>query len=121
MTMSQERFNELDANGGTLTPAEQAAGWHYCPEFDFMLTMGEGPDPCPCGIHGDSPLQLTRPEPHGTRDPLDLVVYDPNDDPVPHWTDEELTAALIKCKAEADAYDKNLAQEMKAAHPEDPS
>lgn len=44
-----------------------------------------------------------------------LVVYDPNDDPVPHWTDEELTAALIKSKAEADAYDKNLAQEMKAA------
>ena len=115
--MSQERFNELDANGGTLTPAEQAAGWHYCPEFDFMLTMGEGPGPCPCGIHGDSPLQLTRPEPHGTRDPLELVVYNPNE-PVSHMTDEEVTAHLaegIKCKAEADAYDKNLAQEMKAA------
>ena len=69
MTMSQQRYNELDANGGTLTPAEQAEGWHFCPEFDGLLTMGEGPGPCPCGIHGDSPLQLTRdPEPHGTRD-----------------------------------------------------
>jgi hypothetical protein len=67
--MSQQRYNELDANGGTLTPAEQAEGWHFCPEFDGLLTMGEGPGPCPCGIHGDSPLQLTRdPEPHGTRD-----------------------------------------------------
>jgi hypothetical protein len=67
--MSQQRYNELDANGGTLTPAEQAEGWHFCPEFDGLLTMGEGPGPCPCGIHGDSPLQLTRdPEPHGSRD-----------------------------------------------------
>ena len=114
MTMSQERFNELDANGGTLTPAEQALGWHYCPEFDFMLTMGEGPGPCPCGIHGDSPLQLTRPEPHGSRDPLDLVVYDPNA-LVPEMTDEEITAHLIKGKAEADEFDDNLAEEMKAA------
>ena len=47
-------------------------------------------------------------------DPLSLVVYDPNE-PVPHLTDEQLTAALIKGKAEADAYDDNLAQEMKAA------
>lgn len=151
MIMSQERYNELDANGGTLTPAEQAAGWHFCPEFDGLLTMGEGPGPCPCGIHGDSPLQLTRdPEPHGTRDtfvpppklnkfgdpiktfeeqladikariasieadPLDLLVYDPNDDPVPHMSDEHLTAALIKGKAEADAMDDNLVQEMQIA------
>ena len=74
MTMSQQRYNELDANGGPLTPAEQAEGWHFCPEFDGLLTMGEGPGPCPCGIHGDSPLQLTRdPEPHGTREPIDLI------------------------------------------------
>ena len=67
--MTPERFAELDANGGTLTPAEQALGWHFCHEFDGLLTMGEGPGPCPCGIHGDSPLQLTRdPEPHGSRD-----------------------------------------------------
>ena len=105
MTMSQQRYNELDANGGTLTPAEQAEGWHYCPEFDFMLTMGEGPGPCPCGIHGDSPLQLTRPEPHGSRDTFV---------PPPDKTDEEMTAALIKNQIEADAYDANLAQEMKA-------
>ena len=139
--MTPERFAALDASGGPLTPAEQAEGWHFCPEFDGLLTMGEGPGPCPCGIHGDSPLQLTRdPEPHGTRDtfvpppqkldkfgfpirtleqqladlkesidpdPLSLVVYDPNA-PVDHLTDEELTAALIKGKAEADAMDNNM-------------
>lgn len=135
MTMSQERFNELDANGGTLTPAEQAAGWHYCPEFDFMLTMGEGPGPCPCGIHGDSPLQLTRdPEPHGSRDTfvpppvksdiellreklisMDAIKEIDLGGCPPDKTDEEMIAALIECKAESDAYDKNLAQEMKAA------
>ena len=48
-------------------------------------------------------------------DPLDLVVYDPNDDPVPHMSDEHLTAALIKGKAEADAMDSNLIQEMQIA------
>jgi len=47
-------------------------------------------------------------------DPLSLVVYDPNE-PVPHLTDEQLTAALIKGKAEADAMDDNLVQEMQIA------
>jgi hypothetical protein len=28
--------------GDTLTPDQLAAGWHYCPAFDGLLTQGEG-------------------------------------------------------------------------------
>jgi hypothetical protein len=31
-------------DGDTLTPAQLAAGWHYCPAFDGLLTQGESED-----------------------------------------------------------------------------
>ena len=37
-------------DGDNLTPEQIAAGWHYCPEFDYLLTQGEGDGPeCVCG------------------------------------------------------------------------
>jgi len=37
--------------GDTLTPAQVADGWHYCPAFDGLLTRGENPSGthCFCG------------------------------------------------------------------------
>ena len=39
--------------GDTLTPAQLAAGWHYCPAFDGLLTQGEG-DNGTCFCNRDS-------------------------------------------------------------------
>lgn len=34
----------------SLTSEQIRAGWHYCPEFDYLLTKGEGDGPvCLCG------------------------------------------------------------------------
>lgn len=35
--MTDERLNELWKTGGELTPAEISKGWHYCPDWDFMI------------------------------------------------------------------------------------
>ena len=178
--MTPERRIQIEEHDSPLTANELALGWHFCPEFDGMLTSGEPTNRdtpkdllvCACGnkINPNTCITYEGEEPHGTRDtfvpppvksdiellreklismdaiteidiggcpPLKYVkytdeqldqmqsvrdamsdnpmVYDPNNDPVPHCTDEELTAALIKHQVEADAYDKNLAQEMKVA------
>ena len=45
------KIAEIEARkDGVLTPAEIARGWHYCPEFDGLLTIGEvlGGDQCIC-------------------------------------------------------------------------
>ena len=155
--MTPERRERIEEHDSPLTANELALGWHFCPEFDGMLTSGEPTNRdtpealliCACGnkINPNTCITYEGEEPHGTRDtfvpppqkldkfgfpirtleqqladlkesidpdPLSLVVYDPNA-PVDHLTDEELTAALIKGKAEADAYDNNLVQEMKVA------
>ena len=40
--------------GDTLTPDQLAAGWHYCPAFDGLLTQGERPEGgCFCGFRGE--------------------------------------------------------------------
>ena len=39
--------------GDTLTPDQLAAGWHYCPAFDGLLTQGEG-DNGTCFCNRDS-------------------------------------------------------------------
>lgn len=40
--MSPERYRELDtAVTPTLTPEERAEGWHFCPDWDYLL-VGPG-------------------------------------------------------------------------------
>lgn len=39
--MNRERQRELDESGEKLTPEEMREGWHYCPDFDELLTQGE--------------------------------------------------------------------------------
>ena len=36
--MNKQRYIELDRDGGKLTQEEMREGWHYCPEWDYMLT-----------------------------------------------------------------------------------
>lgn len=35
--MTKERYNKLDSGEGNLTHEELKEGWHFCPEWDFML------------------------------------------------------------------------------------
>lgn len=42
--MTDERYRELDASDGPLTIEEQREGWHFCREFDLLLTQGEQRD-----------------------------------------------------------------------------
>ncbi len=43
--MTTERYLELDRDEEThLTASELAEGWHFCPEFDGLLTQGECKD-----------------------------------------------------------------------------
>jgi len=37
MFMEQVRYNMLMKGIGTLTEAEVKHGWHFCPEWDFLL------------------------------------------------------------------------------------
>ena len=39
--MKHERWEELERTGAKLEPEEMRAGWHYCEEFDGLLTQGE--------------------------------------------------------------------------------
>lgn len=43
--MLKERYEELSRTGAKLEPEERRAGWHYCEEFDGLLTDGELKDP----------------------------------------------------------------------------
>jgi len=79
-------------------------------------------------------MTQSEPEPHGSRDTfvpppvksdiellreklisMDAITEIDLGGCPPDKTDEEMTAALIECKAESDAYDNNLVQEMKVA------
>jgi hypothetical protein len=42
--MTNERFKQVDRDHGTLTLEEMRDGWHFCPEFDQLLTQGEERD-----------------------------------------------------------------------------
>ncbi len=44
--MTNERYRELDRTGKGLSVDERRAGWHFCEEFDGLLTDGElnGPE-----------------------------------------------------------------------------
>lgn len=65
MKNGDERYRELSRRGGLLTDEEEADGWHYCQEFDFLLTQGEQRDAegrCVfCGFDGRQ--EELRPEP----------------------------------------------------------
>jgi hypothetical protein len=42
--MSPDRWAELEAEFGQLTKKEMRQGWHFGPDFDFLLTQGEQVD-----------------------------------------------------------------------------
>lgn len=50
-TMDKKRFDELNGNDGrSLTESELAEGWHFCPDWDYLL-VGPGSaeqDGCTC-------------------------------------------------------------------------
>jgi len=46
--MTEERRAYLERTGYAVTAEEYAEGWHYCSEFDGLLTQGEGYDPPAC-------------------------------------------------------------------------
>jgi hypothetical protein len=42
MIMEQARYNLLmSINGGSLTEEEINQGWHFCPEWDYLLINSE--------------------------------------------------------------------------------
>lgn len=49
--MTPERIAELERDGKGLTPAEIAAGWHFCWDWDQMLVGPATPEwsGCQCG------------------------------------------------------------------------
>jgi hypothetical protein len=66
--MTFERWEALngdfeDKKGLRLTPAEITAGWHFCPEWDFLLTNykdHEG-EACTCDwVEGRTPWRNPR-------------------------------------------------------------
>jgi hypothetical protein len=43
--VNKDRYQQLTMDESTrLTEEELQEGWHFCPEFDFLLTQGEGPE-----------------------------------------------------------------------------
>jgi len=49
--MDRERHEELQRGEGSLTEEELLEGWHFCWEFDGLLTTGErGHQKCFCGV-----------------------------------------------------------------------
>jgi hypothetical protein len=44
VSLSDDRYRRLDAEDGSLTIEEMRDGWHFCPEFDLLLTQGEERD-----------------------------------------------------------------------------
>lgn len=58
--MDGKRWTELMQNEGlSLTSAERAEGWHFCPEWDGLLIGPDDPEwsCCLCnedGLNGDS-------------------------------------------------------------------
>lgn len=43
--MTRERYVRLARDGASLTLQEMIDGWHYCPEWDYDLMLGESLDP----------------------------------------------------------------------------
>lgn len=60
--MEQERYIELNRTDGPLTPEEMRQGWHFCPEWDQLLTNykdGEGNgETCSCSPWTDEEIQM---------------------------------------------------------------
>ncbi|MBE9561778.1 MAG: hypothetical protein IMF12_02780 [Proteobacteria bacterium] len=50
--MNNERYYQLDKSGDPPTMEEWNQGWHYCPEWDFMLVGPSVPEweCCACSI-----------------------------------------------------------------------
>ena len=77
-TMTPERLEQIEEHDSPLTANELALGWHFCTEFDGMLTSGEPTNRdtpealliCACGnkINPNTCITYEGEEPHGTRD-----------------------------------------------------
>lgn len=53
--ITPERYEKLMSEELELTTEEIASGWHFCPEWDFLLTKPseEEPRKCLCGFSID--------------------------------------------------------------------
>lgn len=49
--MSASRRQDIECQGSELTPVERAAGFHQCPDWDFMVVGPNEPEAagCTCG------------------------------------------------------------------------
>ncbi len=58
--MNSKRYNQLmSEESGTLTAAEMREGWHFCPEWDYLLTCLEEGEPCGCSPWTEDEIQKT--------------------------------------------------------------
>lgn len=46
--MEDIRYSNLMADLSILTPTEIAAGWHFCPDWDFLLICPDYPESESC-------------------------------------------------------------------------
>lgn len=46
--MTPERYAELDLKNARLTQEEVNEGWHFCPDWDFMLVNKKDPESEEC-------------------------------------------------------------------------
>ena len=104
--MTPERLEQIEEHDSPLTANELALGWHFCPEFDGMLTSGEPTNRdtpealliCACGnkINPNTCITYEGEEPHGTRDTFVPPPVKCNDDFI-----TEFEAALDKLTEES--------------------
>lgn len=62
--MTPERYRELNsAASGTLTAEEMRAGWHFCPDWDFLLINPSEPEGESCCCAPWTPEQIAKTHP----------------------------------------------------------
>lgn len=46
--MTEERYRTLEYGESVLTYEELNEGWHFCPDWDFLLIQDGQSEPCCC-------------------------------------------------------------------------
>lgn len=54
--MSTKRREDIECHGSELTPVERAAGFHQCPDWDFLVVGPNDPEAQGC-LCGNTPSQ----------------------------------------------------------------
>lgn len=61
--MSQTRYHQLNSKeSGQLTAEEMERGWHFCPDWDFLLTNNHDPEGehCTCPDWTQQEVEVVR-------------------------------------------------------------